>query len=93
MRIAADAAAPALDPLATARAKTTAREFEKTMVAALLKPMFAGDSVAEAMGGGLQGEVTAGHLTEVIADAVVRQGGLGLSDSIVAHLVKEQGKP
>ena len=73
---------PAVDEAALRRA---AQDFEATFLAEMLKPMGAA-TARQSFGGGIGEEQYASFMLEEEAKAMVRKGGIGLSESIFEAL-------
>ena len=82
------AVAPAA--VATARMRETAEAFEASFLSQMLKPMFEGLSTEAPFGGGEAEGTWRGFLVEAMAKQVVRGGGIGLADQVVAQMLKMQ---
>jgi peptidoglycan hydrolase FlgJ len=70
--------------------KKTAKDFETSMISALLKPMFDGLSTAAPFGGGEAEGTFRSFLVDAMAKQVSKAGGLNLAGSITAELVRMQ---
>lgn len=86
--------APASAPAVTARMRETAEAFEASFLAEMLKPMFEGLSTEAPFGGGEAEGTWRGFLVEAMAKQTVRAGGIGLTDQVIAQMLKmqEQGQ-
>lgn len=86
--------APASAPAVTARMRETAEAFEASFMAQMLKPMFEGLSTEAPFGGGEAERTWRGFLVEAMAKQTVRAGGIGLTDQVIAQMLKmqEQGQ-
>ena len=72
------------------KADEAARDFESVMIAEMLKPMFETVEVDDMFGGGKGEEIFRGLLVQEMGKSIARQGGLGLSDTVRAELIKTQ---
>lgn len=68
-----------------------AHDFETSMISAMLKPMFDGLSTAAPFGGGEAEGTFRSFLVDAIAKQVGKAGGLKLSSTIQAELIRMQG--
>jgi Rod binding domain-containing protein len=77
-----------------ARMRETAEAFEASFIAQMLRPMFQGLSTEAPFGGGEAEGTWRGFLVDAMAKQVVRGGGIGLADQVVAQMLKmqEQGQ-
>ena len=71
--------------------KKAAKDFETSMISAMLKPMFDGLSTAAPFGGGEAEGNFRSFLVDAIAKQVGKSGGLKLSSTIEAELIRMQG--
>jgi flagellar protein FlgJ len=83
------AAFPAADP-ARARMRETADRFEAAFLSQMMKPMFEGLSTEAPFGGGEAETTWRGFLLDAFAEQTVRSGGIGLSDQIMAQMIRMQ---
>ena len=67
-----------------------AQDFEATYLAQMLKPMFENLSTEAPFGGGAGEEMWRGFLVEAMAKETARAGGVGLVDTVMAHMLKAQ---
>lgn len=68
----------------------TAKAFEATFISQMLKPMFEGLSTDGLFGGG-QGEATwRSFMLDEMAKSTVKAGGIGLSNTVMAEMLKMQ---
>lgn len=82
--------APELRPQGTERMRETAEAFEASFISQMLKPMFDGLSTEGPFGGGAGEEAWRGILIDAMAQKVAKSGGIGLSDTVVAEMVRMQ---
>jgi Rod binding domain-containing protein len=70
--------------------KETAQAFEASFISQMLKPMFEGLSTDGLFGGG-QGEATwRSFMLDEMAKSTVKAGGIGLSNTVMAEMLKMQ---
>jgi Rod binding domain-containing protein len=69
----------------------TAQEFESVFLSQMLQPMFDGMKTDGLFGGGFAEEVYRGLMLENIGREMAATGGIGLSDEVVAAMVRMQG--
>lgn len=72
------------------RMRQTAEDFEASFLTQMLKPMFDGLSTEAPFGGGEAEGTWRGFLVEAMAKQTVKAGGIGLTDTIVAEMIKMQ---
>jgi flagellar protein FlgJ len=72
------------------RAEKSAKEFEQVFLSTLLKPIFETLTMNNEFGGGSAEAVWQGFLVDEYARTLVDSGGLGLADSVMRELLKEQ---
>lgn len=82
-----NASAPRVVP---ERMRQTAEDFEASFLTQMLKPMFDSLSTEAPFGGGEAEGTWRGFLVEAMAKQTVKAGGIGLSDTIVAEMIKMQ---
>ena len=70
--------------------RETAQRFEAVFLSQMLKPMIAGTTASPPFGGGFGERMWTDVLAEKIAGAVSAGGGIGLSDSVVAEVLRIQ---
>jgi peptidoglycan hydrolase FlgJ len=72
----------------------TAKAFEATFISQMLKPMFEGLSTDGLFGAG-QGEATwRSFMLDEMAKSTVKAGGIGLSNTVMAEMLKmQEGRP
>lgn len=92
-KAALSAGQPALPENAPNRAQIakTAQEFESVFLSQMLQPMFDGMKTDGLFGGGFAEEVYRGLMLENIGREMAATGGIGLSDEVVAAMVRMQG--
>jgi Rod binding domain-containing protein len=74
-----------------ARISDTAKAFEAQMISQLLQPMFEGLSTEPPFGGGAAEGTYRSFLTDAFAKQMVKAGGVGVSRSVMAEMLKLQG--
>ena len=72
------------------RMRQTAEDFEASFLTQMLKPMFDSLSTEAPFGGGEAEGTWRGFLVEAMAKQTVKAGGIGLTDTIVAEMIKMQ---
>lgn len=82
-----NASAPRVVP---ERMRQTAEDFEASFLTQMLKPMFDSLSTEAPFGGGEAEGTWRGFLVEAMAKQTVKAGGIGLTDTIVAEMIKMQ---
>ena len=82
-----NASAPRVVP---ERMRQTAEDFEASFLTQMLKPMFDSLSTEAPFGGGEAEGTWRGFLVEAMAKQAVKAGGIGLTDTIVAEMIKMQ---
>ena len=87
------AAAPAMPENAPGRAQAAkaAQEFEAVFLSQMLQPMFDGLKTDGTFGGGFAEEIYRGLMLENIGREMAASGGIGLSDAVLAEMVRMQG--
>lgn len=70
--------------------RQTAIDFEASFLSQMLKPMFEGLSTEAPFGGGAGEEMWRGFLVEEMAKSTARSGGIGIADTVMAHMLKVQ---
>ncbi len=73
-----------------ARIDTTAKAFEQSFLSTMLGQMFEGTE-RTLFGGGAGEQAFTGFLTDAMAKAVVKRGGIGLAKPLAAEMLKMQG--
>jgi Rod binding domain-containing protein len=73
-----------------ARLAVAAKQFESSMISALLQPMFQGLSTDGPFGGGEAEGTFRSFLVDAIGKQVEKAGGLGLSSAIQGELIRMQ---
>jgi Rod binding domain-containing protein len=82
------AAAP---PRATdSRLRETAEAFEASFLSQMMKPMFEGLSTEAPFGGGEAEATWRTFLLDAMAKQTVQAGGIGLTDTVMAEMLKMQ---
>lgn len=85
--LASTAAVPkASDP----RLRETAEAFEASFLSQMLKPMFEGLSTDGPFGGGEAEATWRSFLLDAMAKKTVQSGGIGLTDTVMAEMLKLQ---
>ena len=82
--------ATAHDPHFMAKARKAAEAFEAQALGALLQPMFEGLSGGGPFGGGQAEAMWRPMLITEFGRAMAANGGIGLADSVLAHMLKTQ---
>ena len=70
--------------------RKTAQDFEASFLSQMFKPMFEGLETDGAFGGGNAEETWRSFLLDAMAKQTVKAGGIGLTDTIVAEMIKMQ---
>lgn len=70
--------------------RAVATDFEATFLSQMLKPMFEGLKSDGPFGGGAGEEMWRGFLVEEMGKQTARAGGIGLADTVMAHMLKAQ---
>jgi peptidoglycan hydrolase FlgJ len=85
--------APAMPATAPtqAQAAKAAQEFEAVFLSQMLQPMFDGVNTDGTFGGGFAEEIYRGLMLENIGREMAASGGIGLSDAVLAEMVRMQG--
>ncbi len=73
-----------------AKARKTAEAFEAQALGALLQPMFEGLSTSGPFGGGQAEAMWRPMLITEFGRAMAANGGIGIADSVLAHMLKLQ---
>ncbi|MBJ7484380.1 rod-binding protein [Brevundimonas sp.] len=78
----------------TARMRRTAEDFETSFMSQMMKPMFEGLSTDGMFGGGEAEATWRSFLIDAMAKQAVKAGGIGLTDTVMAEMIKmqEQGR-
>ena len=78
----------------TARMRRTAEDFETSFMSQMMKPMFEGVSTDGMFGGGEAEATWRSFLIDAMAKQTVKAGGIGLTDTVMAEMIKmqEQGR-
>ena len=78
----------------TARMRRTAEDFETSFMSQMMKPMFEGVSTDGMFGGGEAEATWRSFLIDAMAKQTVKAGGIGLTDTVMAEMIKmqEQGQ-
>ena len=74
-----------------AQAAKAAQEFEAVFLSQMLQPMFDGLKTDGTFGGGFAEEIYRGLMLENIGREMAASGGIGLSDAVLAEMVRMQG--
>ena len=72
------------------RMQETARAFEASFIAQMLRPMFEGISTEAPFGGGEAEATWRGFLIDEMGKQVARAGGIGLADHVMAQMIQMQ---
>ena len=75
---------------AAARIRKTAQDFEAAFLSEMYKPMFKGLATDGPFGGGDAEETWRSFMIDAMAKQTVKAGGIGLSDTIMAEMMKMQ---
>lgn len=70
--------------------RRTAEAFEASFLSQMMKPMFEGLSTEAPFGGGAGEAAWRGFLVDAMAQQTVKAGGVGLTDSVLAQMIKMQ---
>lgn len=70
---------------------SVAKDFESSMISAMLQPMFEGLSTAAPFGGGQAEGAFRSFMIDAMAKQMTKAGGLHLSGAIQSELIKMQG--
>lgn len=73
------------------QAKAVAQQFEHMFIAEMLGPMFQGISTDGPFGGGQGEEAFRPMLIDHYADAMSKQGGIGIADAVLKEILRMQG--
>lgn len=87
---AASRPAAAHDPHYMAKARKAAEAFEAQALGALLQPMFEGLETGGPFGGGQAEAMWRPMLITEFGRAMAANGGIGIADSVLAHMLKLQ---
>ncbi len=80
-------AAPGADPL---RMRAAAEQFEAQFLAQMLRPVFDALPTDGPFGGGEGEAMWRSFMVDAMAQQTVKAGGLGLSDAILAEMIRLQ---
>jgi peptidoglycan hydrolase FlgJ len=69
----------------------TAQDFEASFLSVMLQSMFQGVKQQEPFGGGQGEEMFKSFMSEAMAKQMAKAGGIGLSQSVQAEMLKMQG--
>jgi Rod binding domain-containing protein len=69
----------------------TAQDFEASFLSVMLQTMFQGVKQQEPFGGGEGEEMFKSFMSEAMAKQMAKAGGIGLSKSVQAEMLKMQG--
>ena len=69
----------------------TAQDFEASFLSVMLQSMFQGVKQQEPFGGGQGEEMFKSFMSEAMAKQMAKAGGIGLSKSVQAEMLKMQG--
>jgi peptidoglycan hydrolase FlgJ len=78
-------------PAQRARAQKTAQDFEASFLSSMFGQMFEGTEVSEPFGGGQGEQAFRSFMTDAMGKSMARHGGIGLSKSVAAEMLKLQG--
>lgn len=78
------------DTAQAARIRKTAQDFEAAFLSEMYKPMFKGLATDGPFGGGDAEETWRSFMIDAMAKQTVKAGGIGLSDTIMAEMMKMQ---
>ena len=85
-------APPTADELAKrGQIAKTAQDFEASFLSVMLQEMFRGVKQQEPFGGGQGEEMFKSFMSEAMAKQMAKAGGIGLSKSVQAEMLKMQG--
>ncbi|MBB5746100.1 rod-binding protein [Brevundimonas variabilis] len=82
--------APQPPRVADARLRETAEAFEASFLSQMMKPMFEGLSTEAPFGGGEAEATWRSFLLDAMAKQTVQAGGIGLTDTVMAEMLKMQ---
>ncbi|PZO04792.1 MAG: rod-binding protein [Alphaproteobacteria bacterium] len=75
---------------ADSRLRETAEAFEASFLSQMMKPMFEGLSTEAPFGGGEAEATWRTFLLDAMAKQTVQAGGIGLTDTVMAEMLKMQ---
>lgn len=81
---------PSVPRVADARLRETAEAFEASFLSQMMKPMFEGLSTEAPFGGGEAEATWRSFLLDAMAKQTVQAGGIGLTDTVMAEMLKMQ---
>lgn len=84
------AGAPQRPAVNIEKVRETAKAFEASFLAQMLRPMFEGLSTEAPFGGGNAEATWRGFMIDAMAKQTVQAGGIGLSDRIMSEMLKMQ---
>jgi Rod binding domain-containing protein len=73
------------------QARHVAQQFERMFISEMLGPMFAGIETDGPFGGGSAESTFRPMLIDQYADAIAKQGGVGIADKVMKEILKMQG--
>ena len=71
--------------------KQTAQDFEASFLSVMMQQMFTGISTDGPFGGGAGEEMWKSFMAEAMAGQIVKSGGVGVSRSVAAEMIRLQG--
>ncbi len=71
--------------------KKAAQEFESVFLSEMMQHMFSGIKPNKTFGGGHSEDIYRSMLVQEYANAMSKQGGIGVSDAIMKEMIKMQG--
>jgi len=83
--------ATAADLARRGHVKQTADKFEASFLSSMLQTMFQGVSTSAPFGGGAGEEMWKSFMAEAMAGQIVKSGGVGVSRSVAAEMIRLQG--
>ena len=72
------------------QARKVAQDFEAFFLSQMVQPLFANISAEEPFGGGTSEQIWRSLQVDEFGKAMAKQGGVGLSDSILSQILKMQ---
>jgi Rod binding domain-containing protein len=71
--------------------RQTADKFEASFLSSMLQTMFQGVTTSAPFGGGAGEEMWKSFMAEAMANQIVKAGGVGVSRSVAAEMIRLQG--